>query len=119
MPLPTPTRPPSNQRLTLADIASGIDANGAPIGSATEFSKGMPSIYVFFDYRDVPPGALLRHTWLRDGRSVYFRNERFRRVGEGPASIFWKPPSGFAPGLYEVRVALGGVPQFVANFEVK
>ena len=41
------------------------------------------------------------------------------RFGSGVASISWTPDGGFEPGLYEVRVLLGNVPQFVANFEVR
>lgn len=108
-----------DRRLVLSAIASGIDANGAPIGTGTTFTRGVETIYVFFNFRDVPPSALLRHAWFRDGGSVFFRSKRLTRNGQGTDYVSWSPPGGFQPGLYEVRITLGGVPQFVANFEVR
>jgi hypothetical protein len=108
-----------NKRLVLSAIASSLDDNGAPIDAGTTFTRGVESIYIFFEYRDVPPSALLRHTWFRDGGSVYFRSERLGDTSNGAGHVMWSPSGGFRAGLYEVRLQLGGVPQFVANFEVK
>ncbi|MCS6846753.1 MAG: hypothetical protein RMN52_03440 [Anaerolineae bacterium] len=110
---------PPDKRLVLNAIAIGVDANGAPIGAGTTFTRGVETIYIFFDFRDVPPSALLRHSWFRDGGSVFFRSKRLAKNGQGTDYVSWSPPGGFQPGLYEVRIALGGVPQFVANFEVR
>lgn len=117
--LPSAARVASDKRLTLNAIASSIDASGAPIGVGTTFTQGVETIYIFFDFRDVPPSALLRHSWFRNGGSIFFRSSRLGKNGQGTAYVSWSPPGGFQPGLYEVRVALGGVPQFVANFEVR
>ncbi|MFN4292705.1 MAG: hypothetical protein ACK4JD_01075 [Thermoflexales bacterium] len=117
--LPSAARVVSDKRLTLNAIASSIDASGAPIGVGTTFTQGVETIYIFFDFRDVPPSALLRHSWFRNGGSIFFRSSRLGKNGQGTAYVSWSPPGGFQPGLYEVRVALGGVPQFVANFEVR
>ncbi len=112
-----------NKRLTLREIASGIDENGLPAGAGTDFQAGTPTIYIFFDYRDVPPNALLRQTWFHDGGSVHFDSQPFNQDGAqngaGLAKVQWSPRGGFKAGLYEVRIQLGGVPQFVANFEVR
>ncbi|MCL6512179.1 MAG: hypothetical protein K6U78_16025 [Anaerolineae bacterium] len=110
---------PPNKRLVLNAIASGVDANGAPMGMSTTFDRGVETIYVFFDFQDVPPSALLRHSWFRDGGSVFFRSKRLAQNGRGTDYVSWSPPGGFQPGLYEVRISLGGVLQFVANFEVR
>lgn len=130
-PLPSPMPEPSvtpavvepNKRLTLREIASGIDENNLPAGAGTDFQAGTPTIYIFFDYRDVPPNALLRQTWFRDGGSVHFDSQPFNQDGAqngaGLAKVQWSPRGGFKAGLYEVRLQLGGVPQFVANFEVR
>ncbi len=116
---PVETQISPDKRLTLNAIASSVDANGAPIGVGTTFTRGVETIYIFFDFRDVPPSALLRHSWFRDGGSVFFRSRRLTKNGQGTEYVSWSPPGGFQPGLYEVRIALGGVPQFVANFEVR
>ncbi len=118
-PAPSPSVLAPDKRLVLNAIASGMDENGQPAGAGTSFQAGTPTIHIFFNYRDVPPDALLRHSWFRDGGSVHFSSQRFNANGEGLAEVQWSPRGGFQPGLYEVRLQLGGVPQFVANFEVR
>jgi hypothetical protein len=108
-----------DRRLTLRAIAYAVDRLGLPISATTEFSKGVPSVYVFFDFRDVPSGTLMRQTWFRDGGSVYFDATTWTRSGDGSAYVMWSPKNGFEPGLYEVRIMLGNVKQFSANFMVR
>jgi hypothetical protein len=109
----------SARHLTLRAISNAVDALGLPIGASTEFSKGVPAIYVFFDFRDVPSGTLMRQTWFRDGGSVYFDSTTWTRSGDGSTYVVWSPKNGFDPGLYEVRIMLGDVKQFSANFMVR
>ncbi len=118
---PGPTASPSgNTRLSLQMLATGVDAKGRPLEEGSRFSARTKTVYVFYNYRDVPPSASIRHTWFHNGGSVYFENSPFTgKNGVGVASISWTPPGGFEPGLYEVRIVLGNVPQFVANFEVR
>jgi len=119
VPTPTPAQAAPDERLALLAVASGVGADGAPVGATTSFSKETNAIYIFFSYQNVPPSALLRHAWFRDGGSVFFGSKRLPANGRGSDYISWSPPDGFQPGLYEVRVSLGGVLQFVANFEVQ
>ena len=115
----TPAQAAPDERLALLAIASGIGADGAPVGVTTSFSTEAKSIYIFFTYQDVPPSALLRHAWFKNGGSVFFGSKRLPARGRGQDHIFWSPSERLQPGLYEVRVSLGGVLQFVANFEVR
>ena len=108
-----------NQQLALRAIGTGWDANGALQGVSTEFPVGTKTIFVFFNFLDVPRGTLLRHTWLQDGKAVSFSSITFNKMGRGTEAISWAPKDGFQPGLYEVRVNLGDTPQFVANFLVR
>ncbi len=107
------------QRMQLHALAAGISSTGEPIDAGTRFESRTRTIHVFFTYHDVPPSASIRHTWFHNGGSAYFGNDVLDRFGSGVASISWTPDGGFEPGLYEVRVLLGNVPQFVANFEVR
>lgn len=118
-PLALATPVPPNRRLVLRAIAGGVGAGDEPLETGTTFPAGQATIYIFFDFHDVPPSALLRHTWFRDGGSVFFRSQRLTRNGSGTDYVSWSPAGGFRPGLYEVRIMLGGVLQFVANFEVR
>lgn len=108
-----------DQRMQLHALASDISSTGEPVDARTRFESRTRTIYVFFTYHDVPPSASIRHTWFHNGGSAYFGNDMLDRFGSGVASISWTPDGGFEPGLYEVRVLLGNVPQFVANFEVR
>ncbi len=114
-----PAQPAPDKRLALIAIADAVGADGTPVGATTSFSKGAGAVYVFFSYQNVPPSALLRHAWFKDGGSVFFGSKRLPANGRGSDYIAWSPPDGLQPGLYEVRVSLGGVLQFVANFEVR
>ena len=116
----TPVQTPAinNKYLTLRTIASAIDASGKPISSTAEFSSSVKTVYVFFDYADVPQGVLMRQTWFLNGGSVHFDSTTWARTGSGTMYIAWSPPQGFNPGLYEVRVLLGDLRQFSANFMV-
>jgi hypothetical protein len=115
------TRTPNTgtQRLTLRAIGTGVDANGNPAGGDTRFPARTRAIFIFFEYNNVPPSATVKHTWFYNGASAYFRQDVLNRNGVGTASVAWSPEGGFEPGLYEVRVLLGNVPQFVANFEIR
>jgi hypothetical protein len=115
-----PALPDANKRLTFHAIANAITSNGGPRDSASRFSARTNTIYVFYNYHDVPPRATVRHTWFHNGGSVYFENVEFDgKLGEGVGAVAWTPSGGFEPGLYEVRIVLGNVPQFVANFEIR
>ncbi|MCS7059540.1 MAG: hypothetical protein RMN25_00075 [Anaerolineae bacterium] len=114
------TAPPvEGKHLMLRAIAGGADASGLPINPSSEFQAGIPSIYIFFDFQNVPVGQRLRHNWFRNGGSVFFESFPWERSGSGNAFIEWAPARGFDVGLYEVRVFLEDELQFVANFEVK
>jgi hypothetical protein len=125
MPAPTPTLIVLNgtveaaPALTFKVIAAGVSPEGQPVGERTRFAAGVSAVYVFFDYQGVPAGALLRHTWTHNGASAFTRSFQVTYEGSGTASVFFAPSGGFEPGLYEVRVMLGGQQQFVANFEVR
>lgn len=109
----------SGKPLTLRAVSSEIDGGNAPIKPSTQFVSGTQTIYVVFDFQDIPRGTVLRHTWLRNGVSVSFSSAPFTKTGLGTDSISWTPKGGFDPGLYEVRVALANTLQFTANFLVK
>ncbi len=108
-----------DKHFVLRAIASSIDASGLPVNPSLQFETGVPSIYIFFDFQNVPEGRRLRHNWFRDGGSVYFESLPWERAGNGNAAINWSPARGFDPGIYEVRVFLDDQLQFIANFEVK
>lgn len=131
--------------LTLRAIAAGVSRDGQPLNVGTEFSRGVRSIAVFFDYGRVPSGVVLDHEWLNAGKTHFTATVPFTwtAVGTagvgtpgvltpsvltpsvaptmtvGTAHISWSPAGGMAPGLYEVHVGLNGDRQFVANFLVR
>ena len=117
--LGTPFAPSASQALALRAIGIGWGKSGELQGVANEFTTGTKTITVFFNFQDVPKGTLLRHSWLKNGKTLSFSSATFTKPGKGTDAISWSPKSGFEPGLYEVRVALGNAQQFVANFLVR
>ncbi len=115
---PSRTSAAGSKYLALRAIASAVDASGRPVSSTAEFTRSVKTVYVFFDYSDVPQGALMRQTWFLNGGSVHFDSTTWARDGNGTMYIAWTPQQGFNPGLYEVRVLLGDARQFSANFMV-
>jgi hypothetical protein len=115
----TPGAVASDKLLTLRAISSAVNTNGQPISSTAEFSASVPIVYIFFDYHAAPPGLLMRQTWLHNGESVYSDYATWTLSGSGTTSISWSPKNGFQQGLYEVRIILGGIKQFSANFMVR
>jgi len=115
----TPFSPSASQALALRAIGTGWGKNGELQGVATEFATGIKTVTVFYNFQNVPKGSLLRHSWLKDGKMLSFSSVTFTKPGKGTDAIAWSPRGGFAPGLYEVRVALGSTQQFVANFLVR
>ncbi|MCS7324028.1 MAG: hypothetical protein RMJ86_03065 [Anaerolineae bacterium] len=111
--LPLPER-----RLQLVGLAEALDERGLPLNPSTRFISGTRSIFIVFEYRNVPPNALLRHTWFHNGNSVHFDSTQLPLAATGIGHITWAPEGGFAPGTYEVHVVIGNVLQFIANFEV-
>jgi hypothetical protein len=116
----SPTRTPitNDKYLSLHAISNAIDAQGQPISATAEFTRGVPTVYIFFDYNDAPQGALVHQTWFLNGGSVHFDSTTWNRAGDGTTYISWSPARGFDSGLYEVRVLLGDTRQFSANFMV-
>ncbi|MCL5995511.1 MAG: hypothetical protein M1546_05575 [Chloroflexi bacterium] len=119
IPTKTATATIFDKHMTLSAISSAVDAAGQPISPTTEFTQGVSTIYIFFDYQDLPKGALLRHTWFHDGGSVHFESITWTEPESGVAHVSWSPPKGFEAGLYEVRLLLGNTKQFTANFIVR
>jgi hypothetical protein len=115
----TPFSPSASQALALRAIGTGWGKSGELQGVANEFVTGIKTITVFYNFQNVPKGSLLRHSWLKDGKTLSFSSVTFIKPGKGTEAISWSPRGGFAPGLYEVRVALGSTQQFVANFLVR
>lgn len=109
----------SDKPLALRSVSSNSSGAGQPISNTAEFVNGTATVYVLFDYHDIPRGTVLRHTWLRNGTSVSFSSAPFSKPGQGTDNVSWTPKGGFTPGVYEVRVALANTLQFTANFLVK
>ncbi len=116
---PDPTAAPIASYLALSAVGAGVDGQGAPLTVTTEFSPGATAIYLFFDHRGIPAGALIRHNWFLEGGSVHYDAFAWSGPGDGLAHVDWEPLEPLAPGMYEVRVFLDRRLQFVANFLVK
>ncbi|MBN1956440.1 MAG: hypothetical protein JW900_15525 [Anaerolineae bacterium] len=99
-------------RITAVTLALDV-ANAQPVGVGTEFSPGDHRVYLFFSYRWMNEGSTWTYAWYREGEYLDGNtclwgvvDELCPRIrgGTGTNYIYFKPPGGYVPGRYEVRV---------------
>lgn len=119
---PTPAAsaiPTTEPALKLRVISPQITQSGEPLGGGSEFTQPVKSIYIFYEFHNLPPGQILSHDWVRGGVAQYHASDPLKISGDGIANVAWSPAGGFTPGLYEVRFTLNTRRVFVANFVVR
>ncbi|HQV69482.1 MAG: hypothetical protein WAU96_16025 [Anaerolineae bacterium] len=116
---PTPAPTTTEPLLTLRVISPKITASGEPLGAATEFTQPTKTIYIFYEYKNLPPAQTLVHEWFRGGASQYRASELLKFSGDGIAYVAWVSPQNISGGLYEVRFTLNNKRMFVANFSAR
>lgn len=121
-PLPitqTPAPAAAEPLLALRVISPRITESGEPLGAATEFTQATKTIYIFYEYKNLPPAQTLTHEWLRGGALQYRASELLKFSGDGIAYVAWVSPQNIPGGLYEVRFTLNNKRMFVANFSAR
>ena len=87
-------------------VAAGIDANNRPVSPANTFLASEKPLYLFFEYREVAPGATWGHIWLRGSVELNRTVEKWP-AGRGPSGrawVYYTPEGAYLPGAYEVRL---------------
>lgn len=124
-PAPPPTRAPSvvaeGSPFTNLTFAVGITEDSQPQGEKREFEQGTPIVYMFFDYKNIPPGTEWGHVWLWD-KTEMSRYEDVWPSTWGPvgrAWVYYSPTDGYQLGPYEVQLLVDGTTVATGTFVVR
>jgi hypothetical protein len=103
--------------ITFITLAAERDEAGEPVDPGTEFPPGDHRIYLFISYEGMANGVAWTFAIYRDGELVDSATQMWEWGATGKTYLYFKPPGGYEPGLYEMQVfveeQLQGVAQFV------
>ncbi|HUV90153.1 MAG TPA: hypothetical protein VMY80_10900 [Anaerolineae bacterium] len=124
-PLPSAVPAGEDAHIAIITLATEQDASDQPVDPGVEFPSGDHRMYLFFTYEGMRNGTMTTFAWYKDGQLIDYCSDTWlwglaegREWGErGRTSYFCKPPGGWVPGTYEIRVfietRLQGIAQFV------
>ena len=116
-PQPGATPAGESARITFLTLALG-EENDQPVEPGSEFAPGDHRVYLFFEYQGMTRGVVWTYGWYREG-DYLAGDTRLWTLGEsGTTYLYFKPPAGYAPGIYEVRVWIEDRFQGVAQFRI-
>ena len=116
-PQPGANPAPESARITFLTLALD-EANGQPVAPGSEFAPGDHRVYLFFEYQGMTRGLVWTYGWYREGEYLD-GDTRLWTLGEsGTTYLYFKPPGGYEPGIYEVRVWIEDRFQGVAQFRI-
>jgi len=126
---PLPEAVPANPEAQISFITFAQDQeNGQPVGAGSEFPAGDSRVYFFFEYEGMNKGAVWTYAWYQDGEYLDGNTCPWGSGTEGCPQIFgrngrnflfYKPPGGYDPGLYTVRIWIEDRLQTEAQFVVQ
>ena len=140
-PTPTPAYPlPEDAAATLPGaVPAGADAritfvafateeaNGQPVNPGQQFAAGDYRVYFFFTYQGMQRGITWTYRWCREGECadgltcLWGREQGDCPVitrANGSTYLYYRPPGGYQPGVYEVRVWIEDRLQIAAPFTI-
>jgi hypothetical protein len=116
-PLPGAVPAGEDARIKVITLAADRDEAGQPVDPGTEFPPGDHRIYLFISYDGMANGISWTFAIYRGGELVDSATQVWEWGAAGKTYLYFKPPGGYEPGLYEMQVfveeRLQGVAQFV------
>jgi len=125
-PLPSAVPAGEDARISVITFAAGEDAAGEPVDPGSEFPPGDQRVYLFFTFEGMEDGVTTTFAWYKGEEFIDFCSDTWlwglvegREWGErGKSSYYCKPPGGWEPGTYEIRVFIEDRLQGVAQFAI-
>jgi len=130
-PLPGAVQADPEAQITFRTFALG-EENNQPVDPGLEFPAGDHRVYFFFEYEGMRKDVVWTFGWYKDGEyldgntCLWGRDivTEFGRCPPIPGSVgvnylYLRPPGGYEPGLYEVRVWIEDRLQVTAQFVVQ
>ena len=120
-PLPSAVPARGDARIAIITTAADRDDNEQPVGLGTEFPPGDHRVYLFVSYEGMTNGVAWTLAIYREGEFLDAATQLWEWGEQGSTYLYYKPPGGYEPGLYEMRVfietRLQGIAQFVITEE--
>ena len=125
--LPSAVPAGEDAHIAIITLATEQDASGQPVDPGVEFPPGDHRLYLFFTYEGMHNGTMTTFAWYKDGQLIEFCSDTWlwglvegREWGEsGRTHYLCKPPGGWVPGTYEIRVFIETRLQGIAQFVIK
>ncbi len=126
-PLPSAVPPGEEARIAVITLATEEDAAGQPVDPGSEFPPGDHRVYLFFTYEGMDDGIQTTFAWYKGEEFIDFCSDAWlwglvegRDWGRsGRSSYFCRPPGGWEPGTYEIRVFIETRLQGIAQFAIE
>lgn len=115
-PLPSAIPAGAEARITIVTFARGEDG-GRPVEPGSEFPSDDERVYAFIEYEGMDRGVTWTYGWYAEGDYLegntclwgIATDECPRIFGRtGGNYLFFRPPGGYDPGTYEVRIWIEG-----------
>jgi hypothetical protein len=118
-PLPSEVPADDGANITIITLAAARDDAGQPVDPGTEFPPYIPRVHLFIYYEGMRNGIPWTFAIYREGDLLDSTTQLWEWGTEGKTDLYYEPPGGYAPGIYEMRVFIGDRLQGVAQFVVK
>jgi hypothetical protein len=132
LPTPTPAYPlpdtaltppagatPAGAEATITLLTLALDEqNGRPEQPGSSFPPGEHRVYLFFEYQGMEQGNAWTYAWYREGEFLDGDTRLWSLDDAGASYLYYSPPGGYEPGVYEVRVWIEDELQGIAQFEI-
>ena len=116
-PLPSAVPAGEDARITFITLAADKDDSDEPVEPGTEFPPGDHRVYLFVSYEGLTDGVAWTLALYCEGEFLDGSTQLWEWGEEGQTYFYYKPPEGYEPCNYEMRVfieeRLQGVAQFV------
>lgn len=117
-PLPSAVPAGSDARLAIITLAAGVDGTGQPVDTGVQFPAGDHYVYLFFSYRGMSEGVAWTFAVYRERELLDSFTQLWPWGPEGRTYIYYKPPEGYRPGVYEMRLFIEDRLQGIAQFTI-
>ncbi|HET90714.1 MAG TPA: hypothetical protein ENN99_08255 [Chloroflexi bacterium] len=117
-PLPSAASPSQDAHITIVTLAADRDEEGQPVDAGDEFAPGNRQVYLFISYADMADGVPWTFAIYREGELLDSTTRLWEWGPDGRTSLYYTPPGGYRPGVYEMRVFIGERLQGVAQFVI-
>jgi len=117
-PLPSAVPAGEDARIAIITLAAGLDDGGQPVDPGAEFPPGDHRVYLFVSYEGLADGVAWTFAVYHEGEFLDGTTQLWEWGEQGTTYFDYKPPQGYEPGVYEMRLFIEDRAQAVAQFVI-